>query len=539
MRSDPAIAGSIFASALALRLLHLQQVVENDPFYLRPTVDSLAYHEWASRLAAGDWLGSEPFFLSPLYGYELGALFSVTGPSHFWPLVLNVVLGAATCAIVYSLSCRLFGRAVALVSAALVGFYGMEIFYEGSELVESTQMFLTAAIALSAVRALEDPRTLRFAWLGVLVGLSTLARENALLFALPFAACSYFALAGRLEARQRAGRVALFAAVVALCILPATVRNWLASHDVVLVNSTGGIVLYTGWNPEANGVYGVPSIFPRALADDPIEQKDAYRRLAEQRTGEKPLAASQVSSYWRGEAVRFVREHPARALALGLWKARLFWSAFEAWDVRSFTISRPTSWVLGLPLVTFGFLAPLALAGIALTISEWRRLLPLYLVILATFATAVLFIALSRYRMPVVPVLAVFAAVTLVSVFRFARDQELRRLALVTGLTVFATFAVNWRVPREDLSMAYYNLGNAYSELGRYEPAVSAYVAALDTAPTYLSTWNNLAVAYEQSGADRSLAARTWARLLTLAREQGSPRHARRAEQRLQALNAR
>ncbi|MGH9886308.1 MAG: ArnT family glycosyltransferase, partial [bacterium] len=330
MRSDSAIAGSIFAGALAVRVLHLQQVVQNDPFYLRPTVDSLAYHEWGSRLAAGDWLGSEPFFMSPLYGYGLGALFAVTGPSHFWPLVLNVVLGAATCAIVYSLSCRLFGRAVALVAAGLVAFYGMALFYEGSVLVESTQMFLTAAIALSAVRALEEPGARRFAWLGGLVGLSILARENTLLFALPFAACAYFALSGRLEPRRRAGLVALFAAVAALCVLPATVRNWAASHDLVLVNSTGGIVLYTGWNPEANGVYTVPSLFPRALADDPVEQKDAYRWLAEQRTGERPLAASQVSSYWRDQAVSFVREHPARAIALALWKARLFWSAFEA-----------------------------------------------------------------------------------------------------------------------------------------------------------------------------------------------------------------
>jgi 4-amino-4-deoxy-L-arabinose transferase-like glycosyltransferase len=231
MRSDSAIAGSVFASALALRLLHLHQVVENDPFYLRPTVDSLAYHEWATSLAAGDWLGSEPFFLSPLYGYGLGALFAITGPSHFWPLVLNVVLGAGTCAIVYSLSCSLFGRAVALVAGALIAFYGMAIFYEGSELVEPAQMFLTAAIALSAVRALEQPGSARFAWLGVLVGLSILARENVLLFALPFAACSYFALAGRVPAGRRAGLVAVFAAAVALCVLPATLRNWAASRD--------------------------------------------------------------------------------------------------------------------------------------------------------------------------------------------------------------------------------------------------------------------------------------------------------------------
>jgi tetratricopeptide (TPR) repeat protein len=193
--------------------------------------------------------------------------------------------------------------------------------------------------------------------------------------------------------------------------------------------------------------------------------------------------------------------------------------------------------VLRLPLVTFGVLAPLALVGIALTLSDWRRLLPLHLVILASFATAVLFIALSRYRMPAVPVLAVFAAFALVSAFRFSRARDVRRLALVTGLALLATFAVNWRVPREDLSMAYFNLGNAYSEVGRYEHAVAAYMTALDSAPNYLSTWNNLAVAYEESG-------RTGARGADLvaaahaARKQARP-GTRAAPSTLRALNAR
>jgi len=103
---------------------------------------------------------------------------------------------------------------------------------------------------------MDSPTRARFAWLGLLVGLSVLGRQNALLFAVPFGVAVYFALAGRLRARERAELCATFGAVVALCILPATLRNWVVSHDFVMVNSTGGIVLYTGWNPEANGVYG-------------------------------------------------------------------------------------------------------------------------------------------------------------------------------------------------------------------------------------------------------------------------------------------
>lgn len=526
---------AVFASALALRLLHLQQVVANDPFFTQPSVDSMVYRDWGLRIAGGDWLGTEPFFLSPLYAYVLGLVYAVAGPSHLAPLVLNVVLGAAMVLLVYEIARRLFDRRVALVAAALAATYRMEIFYEGAVLVETLQTFLTAALTLLCVSALEAPRPARFVALGAVVGLSGLARQNALLFAPLFA---LLPLARLVAERAFARRVALSAAVLAgaaLVILPATLRNWAVSGDLVLVNSTGGILMYTGWNPEATGVYTVPSLLPRALADDPIEQKDAYRQLAEQRTG-RALAPSEVSAYWRGEALRFALENPRRALALGSWKARLFWSAFEAWDNRSFTVSRPSSWVLELSPVSFALVAPLALLGIALTFGAWRRLVPLYLVILVHFATAVAFIALSRYRVPVLPALAVFAGAGLVGAFDLALARHGRKLALAAALLAAALFAVNFRTPAEDLSMAHFNLGNAYKELGRFDEAVDAYFHALEIDPGYISTWNNLALTYERSGVERELVIRTWQRVLELARAQGSALHVERAERHLRAL---
>lgn len=536
MKSERALASAVFAGALALRLLHVQQLVANDPFYSQPSVDSLVYRDWALRIAGGDWLGSEPFFLSPLYGYLLASVYWLAGPGHFWPLVLNAALGAGACALVYFLAARLFDRRVAVVAAVLAATYRMEIFYEGAALLEALQSFLTASVVLAAVRALERPTIGRYAAAGALLGLSALARQNALLFAPLFAIWALIASAKRLPMRRSAALVSVFLLAVALSIAPATLRNEYVSGDLVLVNSTGGLLLYDAWNPSAAATYTIPGIFPRALADDPLERLSAYRQLAERNLGRSPLPASEVSAYWRGEALHFVREQPARALALALEKARLFWNSFEPWDVRSFTVSRRVSWVLELPLPSFGFLAPLALAGIALTASRWRLLAPLHLMLLVYFASAVLFVVLSRYRVPVVPLLAIFAATTVVSVWDFALARDARRLALAVALVAVAAFAVHWRVPGEDLSMAHFNLGNAYKELGRFEPAVDEYTAALALDPSYLSTWNNLALVYERNGADREQIARTWQRLLALARAQGSGLHVERSERHLREL---
>jgi tetratricopeptide (TPR) repeat protein len=536
MKRERWVGIGVFALALAVRLLHVQQVAANDPFYDQPSVDSLIYVDWAKRIAGGEWLGSEAFFLSPLYGYVLGTLYALTGPSFLWPLVLNAVCGAATCAVVYALACRLFDFRVGVAAAALACFYRMEIFYEGAPLVEALQTLLCALWVWTAVRALETPGATRFALAGAALGLSVLARQNVLLFAPAFAAWAWLSLRGGESPVRRTLLPATYLAAVALCILPATSYNWVVAGDVVLVNSTGGIVLYTGWNPEANGVYVVPSIFPRALADDPIEQKNAYRAVAEQRLGRANLPASEVSSYWRGQAWEWIRANPAAAVALASEKARLFWSAFEAWDVRSVTLARPTSWLLRLPLVEFAVLAPLALAGIALSRRRWRNLVPLHLALAVHFATAVMFIALSRYRVPALPVLAVFAGVTPIALYDGLRARQVQLVAVGAGVFAAAAFAVNFRVPAEDLTMAHFNLGNAYKERGQWEPAIDEYFASLEGAPAYLSTWNNLALVYERSGVERELQIKTWQRVLDLARAQGSGMHVERATRHLAAL---
>src|SRR5262249_30230239 len=72
-------------------------------------------------------------------------------------------------------------------------------------------------------------------------------------------------------------------------------------------------------------------------------------------------------------------------------------------------------------LATFGTLAPLGLAGIVLTWRRWRRLLPLYVVLFGYMLTVLLFFNFARFRVPVVPILALFASESLLAGGRFVR----------------------------------------------------------------------------------------------------------------------
>src|SRR5688500_6855357 len=73
---SPADAGSIgpgllcviAGTALAVRLVHIWQMRES-PFFDLLMGDSKAYDEWAQRIAAGAWIGTDVFYQAPLYPY--------------------------------------------------------------------------------------------------------------------------------------------------------------------------------------------------------------------------------------------------------------------------------------------------------------------------------------------------------------------------------------------------------------------------------------------------------------------------------------
>ena len=151
-------------------------------------------------------------------------------------------------------------------------------------------------------------------------------------------------------------------------------------------------------------------------------------------------------------------------------------------------------------------IAPLALVGIALSAARWRRLAPLYGMILVYFASGVLFVALSRYRVPVVPLLAVFAGAAVASIWDFALASDARRLAisaaLVVGRRVRGQLARAERGPVDGALQPRQRLQGARPlRAGRS----SSTTPRSRSIPAYLSSWNNLALVYERSGADRAL----------------------------------
>jgi 4-amino-4-deoxy-L-arabinose transferase-like glycosyltransferase len=537
-RRERLVITVIVSLAALLRGLHVWLAAGSDPFFYMPAVDPEVYHQWASRIAGGDWIGDEVFFLSPLYPYFLSAIYALFGPDLLAARLVQAALGSASCGLLYLVTRRAFGRPAAALAGLLYAIYSLSVFYDTVLLVTAIQTPLNLACVLLLLRASESRSSRPWLVSGLLLGLSTLARPNVLLlggFVVPW---MFFALRDRLSWRGIALRAALLALGAALMVLPVTVRNWAVGDDFVLVSSQGGVNLYIGNGPGATGSFRVPSEFPTTRADDPLQQRESYRTVAQRDLG-RELKPSEVSDYWAERTLDHIAQHPGEWTRLLGRKLLMLFNHYEPGNSRDYYSSRRFSPVLRLPLVGFGLIAPLALLGIAIGLRRFRRAAPLYGMVLVYSVSLVAFFVLAHYRMPVVPFLVAFAAFGICWLLDRIERRRIVPLLVAAAALAAAAWVVHLDLYDEDSSryMVEYNLANRFRRMGKREAAIEAYRRSIELNPGYISSHHNLALYCEEPPGDTECAIRHWKSVLELARARRDRHYFERARRHLEQLD--
>ena len=461
-RKELGILALVFALAFGIRLASVLQYQHGHPNAAHPSIDEASYDRWARAIAAGDWVGKGVFFQEPLYPYALGVVYAVFGPHALAARVLQCFLWAATAAIVGVLARRLFGRAAGWIATVALALYGPGMLFPSFLLKENLFLPLLALLALLLVASRDAGEGARpkLLWLaiGVLAGLGALLRGNMLLL-LPLLALWPVARGRKIA---QAGMLLAGAACV---LLPVAARNLAVGGSFLLTTSGAGTNLYGGNNLENPYGRATEPGFVRAI---PEHEAGDWRREAERRVG-RPLAAAEVSSYWRDETLRSVREHPREHLEIFWNKLRLSLGRYEvpddhclAWDARYVALARG-------PWPGFGIVGTLGIAGlILLAISRPRGrdpggALELALLFLAYLGTIVLTVTSDRARLPLVPLLLPFAAWTVVLAGRAAASRGQDALVRLAFALFVGVLAVELRVlpdaeVAEDLDERDYNL---------------------------------------------------------------------------------
>jgi 4-amino-4-deoxy-L-arabinose transferase-like glycosyltransferase len=485
-RQSNAVAWFLIIAGVAFvfRLIHLLQLKHNDPLFLSPQMDSLYHHEWALAIAAGREFIHDAFFRAPLYPYLLGLLYKLIGANLMVVRIIQALIGSASCGLVYLLARRLSAKpqtpnskpqssnrdsglhpssfilhpsdAVPRVAGFVMAAYPLAIWFDGELLLEGLLTFL---LLLGFVLLLRSRDTDRQWWLpGIVFGLAAIARPNVLAFlaVLPV----WLLIEYRRETRhpqitqitqinrKESGRNTVWSRLLlvwgaaAVVILPVTIRNYVVSREFVPIAWQAGTNFYIGNSLESDGV---TAIVPGTRASW-WGGYDDVNRLAEEAAG-RPLKGAEIDRYWLGKGIEFWRRHPGKALGLLARKTFLWFAGFEVGNDRDLYAVKRYSFINYLLFNSkflkfpFGILLPLALAGVWLCRRQWRRLLPLYLFVGAYSLSFIAFFVTSRYRMPMIPIAAIFAAVGLVGLVRLVPHKpRALRWPLAIALAAFLLF---------------------------------------------------------------------------------------------------
>jgi 4-amino-4-deoxy-L-arabinose transferase-like glycosyltransferase len=480
-RGERKIVALVFLLALALRLVFFFVNKAGNPLFYHPVLDSLFHHRWAEEILSGSFWGSEVFFRAPLYPYFLALLYKVSGSSIAFAVLCQHVIGALSVVLVYLLAREFFVARVAILASAMAALYWPLIYFEGSLLIVTLIVFLDLLALLLLSVSVRRQNLGWFLVAGLVLGLSATARPSILIL-VPVLPLALF-LSRRAE--DPAGRIRSWhkqtAAVLAgliVVVTPVLLRNYTVGRDFVPIASQAGVNFFIGNNPLSNGSQAV---VPGAPADLEGTFRGAIE-LAERDVG-RSMKPSEVSDYYFKKGLDFVFGSPAESASLTLKKFYFFWAGVERsnnqyiqffW--RHFGLGR-------VPLAGFWLIGPLALMGGVVLWRRRRELSLFYLFVASYMVGVVAFFVNARFRLPVAPVLMIFAAYAACYLFYTFRNHGatlLRALGVLAACVVFVNYDfVKFRGVRAlDEAVSWYELGNAYLATDKDHSALQAFERA-------------------------------------------------------------
>lgn len=359
--------------------------------------DEQQYWRMARSLTAGDGLADEFGFRAtrmPFYPALL-SLFTLLPAPILAAKILHWIAGSGVAVLTALLAGRMFDRRVAFMAGMWVALDPFLIFFSSLLLTETFFLAALLCLWLAALRPLFRPRQtdwMAWLWVGLGGALGVHVRESGiglvvllLITLLTFQRFSRPAWSG----------VILAGLVVAASLLPWAARNHQVTGNWTWLTNRGGISLYDGVGPQADGSSN--------LAE--VQQMPAVRNLTE----------VEWDRFFRRESFRAMREDPARIVRLAGVKLARMWNPVPNVETYRSPIIRLGAAVWTIP--TFA----LAVVGVMLLPKNnegkgWRLLV--FLLLPAAFLSVLhcFFVGSIRYRLPAMPMLEILAAFAMVTI---------------------------------------------------------------------------------------------------------------------------
>jgi 4-amino-4-deoxy-L-arabinose transferase-like glycosyltransferase len=410
----------------------------------------------------------------PLYPAMVSVIYRVAGVrNHQAVRLIQIVLNLALVPLVFALGRRLYDARTGVAAAALAVFYPSLWGHDYLLLTEVLFTVLLVAGTLALVEYTSRPRWPLLIAAGLAFGLGTLTRTSLLFYPALFAIVLF--AWWRAESRRRIAAVAIFVAVFALTLAPWIARNTRVQGHLSSVDSFS-MLTAARYSPLRHLASRSAGDRARQRAAAPEGSSDGAAKSGRPR-GEP--AASPTPAQADGEIgdvqIDASGGRIRRMLKGVMWDTLLFWRIdreLAGAAARGWLGPLPRPVVLVLTAVIAAYYVALMLAGSAgLVLRPPADRLALAIV-LAAIAVLVgvhaLSIGHSRYHIPIMPLVSVFAARLWA-----AGCEPVPRRRLAAAIAVGALLIASWTATfvRFDLRDVRHRLTSPPAEAGDRQTA--------------------------------------------------------------------
>jgi 4-amino-4-deoxy-L-arabinose transferase-like glycosyltransferase len=403
--------GAIVLAALAVRLVILPATADTG----LKIVDEQHYHQLATNLSAGHGFGWAPGDLTsirpPLYPVFVATVWRIAGQQSLPAVRLaQIFLSLATVLLLHRLARRILRGRAALVAAALFAFYPSFIVYDYLLLTEVLFTFLLTAFVTVYAEAIHTGRPSRVLLAGALLGFASLTRSVLWPFPVILAPLAFLSMRG--SAARRLGGVALLVVGFAGVVGPWAVRNTLLQGTFTVVDTMGGLTLHQG------NYAHTPLERPWDAISLEGERSWAYE-LRRDHPDVPSWTEGQKDRWARRRAIAYMTANPGITLLRAVVKFADFWGLEREYiAAMQRGLYGPPAWFRAVTTLTIvaSYVAIMALAclGLFLAPPADRRVHWCVLAVIG-FICAVhsVIYGHSRYHLPLVPLLILYAAAAL------------------------------------------------------------------------------------------------------------------------------
>lgn len=490
MKTKLLVVAVIFFLALAARVTYLAEV-RNEVLFTQPFADSGDYH--ASGMRAAGWAvsgeGALGYIRIPLYDNFLGVLYRWGVPHVYFASLVQAVIGALSCVLIYLLARTVATRAAGILSGVIAAFYWPFIAVTAKTLPVNLAVLFSLATLLSVTAFIKEEKILWGYASGFFLALACLTRPNFLIL---FPVFLVWFVAIFLKSRP-AGRALL------------RVTHFFLGFFVVM--AVAGAMDYSGRKEfiPVQKNYAVTAYMGTDLALVETMRPGSGWKASMRELLEKDLVTrAERDRYWLALIRKSITEDPAGFARNCLKKLFLVFNRYEFAPYEQINYFRSKSRFLSLPLPDFGWISALGLLGMALSFARKReKMMPLFVFAAVYILSLLPFPPLFRYRLPVVPVFMIFAAYAVAEILEDIKGRRWGGVSCFAAVLVPLLFLTNINplVPElEAYSRPYYTEGKAYLAAGDTKGALARLKAALYMHPEDADIYEALGDTYLRMG---------------------------------------